>query len=36
MRMENEDSVLPSDLRGHNRQRETEDQWAAAVLRGGP
>lgn len=36
MRMENEDSVLPSDLRGHYRQREAEDQWAAAVLRGGP
>lgn len=36
MRMENEDSLLSSDLRGHYRQREAEDQWAAAVLRGGP
>lgn len=34
--MENEDSVLPSDLRGHCKRKVAEDQWAAAALRGGP
>lgn len=33
VRMENEDSVSLSNLRG---QREVDDQWAAAPLREGP